>query len=151
MASNVAAAGSGAPKRKPFKKQIYRGIELDQLLEKSTEEVVSLLCSKQRRRFKHGMHPKYDRLIKKLKTAVKNTGVGEKPKPVKTHLRNAIIMPEMVGSIVEVYSGKYWNPVEIRADMIGYYLGEFSMTYKPIRHGKVGKGATRGSKFVSNT
>merc|ERR1712244_45710 len=85
----------------------------------------------------------------KLKLAVKNCPHGEKPKPVKTHLRNCIIMPEMVGSICEVYSGKYWNPVEIKTDMVGDYLGEYSMTYKPIRHGKVGVGATRGSKFVS--
>ena len=147
--SSVAQTAQGAPKRKPFKKQIYRGIELDNLLELKTDEMVALLRSKQRRRFKHGIHPKYDRLIKKLKLSVKNTPYGEKPKPVKTHLRNAIIMPEMVGSVCEVYSGKYWNPVEIKADMIGDYLAEYSMSYKPIRHGKVGHGATRGSKFVS--
>ena len=58
-------------------------------------------------------------------------------------------MPEMVGGIAEVYSGKYWNPVEIKADMCGQYLAEYSMSYKPVKHGKVGHGATRGSKFVS--
>ena len=124
-------------------------VELDKLLEYNTAEIVALFKSGQRRRFKHGMHPKYDRLIKKLKTAVKNTPHGEKPKAVKTHLRNAIIMPDMVGSVCEVYSGKYWTACEIKAEMIGQYLGEFSMTYKPIKHGKVGHGATRGSKFVS--
>ena len=70
--------------------------------------------SRQRRSFRHGIQPKYDRLIKKLKLAVKNAAYGEKPKPVKTHLRNCIIMPEMVGSMCEVYSGKYWNNVEIK-------------------------------------
>lgn len=140
---------AGAPKRKPFKKQIYRGIEIDKLLEMNTENVVALFKAGQRRRFKHGMQPKYDRLIKKIKTAVKNTPHGDKPKAIKTHLRNAIIMPEMVGGIAEVYSGRYWTPVEIKADMIGQYLAEYSMTYKPVKHGKVGHGATRGSKFVS--
>ena len=115
----------------------------------STTEVVAMLRSRQKRRFRRGIHSRYDRLIKKLTKAVKDTPYGEKPKPVKTHLRNAIIMPEMVGSICEVYSGKYWNAVEIKTDMVGDYLGEFSMTYKPVRHGKVGVGATRGSKFVS--
>ena len=143
------AAQNQAPKRKPFRKQIYRGIELDKLLEKSTEEMVSLLCSRQRRRFKHGMHLKYDKLKEKLIKSVKESRAGEKPKAVKTHLRNAIVMPEMVGSVVEVYSGKYWTPVEVRADMIGHYFAEFSMSYKPVRHGKVGKGATRGSKFIT--
>ena len=108
-----------------------------------------MLSSRQRRRFRKGMPSRYDRLTKKLTEAVRNTPYGEKPKAVKTHLRNAIIMPEMVGSVCEVYSGKYWNSVEIKADMIGDYLGEYSMTYKPVRHGKVGVGATRGSKFVS--
>ena len=105
---------------------------------------------RERRSFRHGIHPRYDRLVKKLKLSVKNAPYGEKPKPVKTHLRNCIIMPDMVGSVAEVYSGKYWNAIEIKSDMIGDYLGEFSMTYKPTRHGKVGKGATRGSKFVDN-
>ena len=113
------------------------------------DEVIAMFKSGQRRRFRRGVHPKYDRLIKKIKQAVKVTPHGEKPKAVKTHLRNAIIMPEMVGGIAEVYSGKYWTPVEIKAEMIGQYMAEFSMSYKPVKHGKVGHGATRGSKFVS--
>ena len=115
----------------------------------NTEQVVALMKSRQQRRFRHGLSGKYDRLIKKLRIAKKNTAVGEKPKGVKTHLRNAIIVPEMCGSVVDVYGGKYWNPVEVKADMIGHYLAEFSLTYKPIRHGKVGVGATRSSKFTS--
>ena len=145
----MSEAPNQPPKRKPFKKQIYRGVEIDKLLEMDLENVIKMFKSGQRRRFKRGVAPKYDRLIKKIKTSVKNTPHGEKPKAVKTHLRNAIIMPEMVGGIAEVYSGKYWTPVEIKAEMIGQYLGEFSMTYKPVKHGKVGHGATRGSKFVS--
>ena len=137
------------PKKKPFKKQIYRGIELDKLLEMNMDQVVQLMNSRQQRRFKHGIHGKYDRLIKKLRIAKKECPIGEKPKGVKTHLRNCIIVPEMCGSIVDVYGGKYWNPVEVKADMVGSYLAEYSMTYKPIRHGKVGVGATRSSKFTS--
>jgi small subunit ribosomal protein S15e len=137
------------PKKKPFKKQIYRGVELDKLLEMNMDSVVKLMKSRAQRRFRHGIHGKYDRLIKKLRVAKKDAVAGEKPKGVKTHLRNAIIVPEMCGSIVDVYGGKYWNPVEVKADMVGHYLAEFSMTYKPIRHGKVGHGATRSSKFTS--
>ena len=113
------------------------------------ESVVQLMKSRQQRRFKHGISGKYDRLIKKLRIAKKEAPVGEKPKGVKTHLRNAIIVPEMCGSVVDVYGGKYWNPVEVKAEMVGTYLAEYSMTYKPIRHGKVGVGATRSSKFTS--
>ena len=58
-------------------------------------------------------------------------------------------MPEMVGNFVGVYSGKTFNPVEIKFDMIGRYLGEFSLSYKPTRHGKAGVGATKGSAHSS--
>ena len=137
-------------KKKPFKKQIFRGHELDKLLEMSSEEIVGLMNSRQKRRFRHGIQGKYERLIKKLRKSKMNVPAGEKPKAVKTHLRNCIIVPEMCNSIVDVYGGKYWNPVEVKADMVGHFLAEFSLTYKPIRHGRVGKGATRSSKFVSN-
>ncbi len=71
----------------------------------------------------------------------------EKPEPVKTHLRNMVIIPEMVGAQVAVYNGKVFNLVEIKADMIGYYLGEFSITYHPVRHGRPGLGGANG-KFM---
>ena len=117
----------------------------------NTAEVVQMFKSRARRRFRHGVGKRYSKLTKKLQHSAKSAGLGEKPKAVKTHLRDAIIMPEMVGSVAAVYSGKYWNEVEIKADMIGDFLGEYSMTYKPIKHGKVGHGATRGSKFVAKT
>ena len=38
--------------------------------------------------------------------------------------------------------------VEIKPEMIGHYLGEFSLTYKPVRHGRPGIGATHSSRFI---
>ncbi|MGV7468047.1 30S ribosomal protein S19, partial [Mycobacterium kansasii] len=70
----------------------------------------------------------------------------EKPEVVKTHLRDMIILPEMVGSMVGVYNGKTFNQVEIKPEMIGHYLGEFSITYKPVKHGRPGIGATHSSR-----
>jgi small subunit ribosomal protein S15e len=32
--------------------------------------------------------------------------------------------------------------------MVGHYLGEFSCTYKPVRHGRAGLGSTTGSRFI---
>lgn len=54
---------------------------------------------------------KYNRLYMKCKKAKKNTQPGEKPAPVKTHLRDAIIMPDMVGNFVAVHNGKAFNIV----------------------------------------
>lgn len=32
--------------------------------------------------------------------------------------------------------------------MVGHYLGEFSLTYKPVFHGRPGVGASGASKFI---
>lgn len=53
-------------------------------------------------------------LITKLRKAKKEAPPNEKPEVVKTHLRNMIIVPEMVGSIVGVYNGKAFTQVEIK-------------------------------------
>ena len=54
----------------------------------------------------------------------------------------------MIGSVVGVYNGKVFNNVEIKPEMVGHYLGEFSITYKPVSHGRAGIGATKSSRFV---
>ena len=53
----------------------------------------------------------------------------EKPKVVKTHLRDMIILPEMVSSLVGVYNSKTFNRVEVIPEKIGHYLGKFLFTY----------------------
>ena len=133
-------------KRRVLKVYTYRGMEIEPLLKLNNEQLMEQFPCRQRRRFTRGLKHKYSRLMMKIRNSKKNVPVGEKPPAVKTHLRNAIIVPEMVGSIVGVYSGKVFTNVEIRFEMIGRYLGEFSMTYKLTRHGKLGVGATGGSK-----
>lgn len=43
---------------------------------------------------------------------------------------------------------KFNLQVEIKPEMIGHYLGEFSVTYKPVKHGRPGIGATHSSRFI---
>jgi small subunit ribosomal protein S15e len=38
--------------------------------------------------------------------------------------------------------------VTFQPEMIGHYLGEFSITYKPVKHGRPGIGATHSSRFI---
>ena len=76
-----------------------------------------------------------DQLKAKLLKAKKECGPHDKPEVVKTHLRDMIVIPEMIGSVVGVHNGKVFTTVEVKADMVGHYLGEFSITYKPVRHG----------------
>ncbi len=146
----VDTSAAGPPKKKVgFRKNMYRGHEVESLLKFKPADLVKLMKARQRRRYARKIPARYERFLKKVRKSVKECPYGEKPKPVKTHLRNLIVTPEMAGSVVECYGGKYWNNIEVKADMIGHYLAEFSLTYKPIRHGKVGVGATRSSKFTS--
>lgn len=113
-----------------------------------SEQLMELMHCRARRRFGRGLKRKPMALVKKLRKAKKEAPPLEKPEIVKTHLRNMIIVPEMVGSIVGVYNGKAFTQVEIKPEMIGHYLGEFSLTYKPVKHGRPGIGATHSSRFI---
>lgn len=53
-------------------------------------------------------------LIKKLRKAKKEAPAMEKPAVVKTHLRDMIVVPEMIGSVVGIHQGKTFNQVEIK-------------------------------------
>jgi small subunit ribosomal protein S15e len=123
-------------------------VDLDQLLDMPNDQLVELMHSRARRRFSRGLKRKPMALIKKLRKAKKEAPPLEKPAIVKTHLRNMIVVPEMVGSIIGVYNGKTFNQVEVKPEMIGHYLGEFSLTYKPVKHGRPGIGATHSSRFI---
>merc|ERR1711933_246628 len=116
-------------KRRTFRKFTYRGVDLDQLLDMNNEQLMGLFVCRIRRKFSRG--------LKRKPMAV-----------VKTHLRNMVIVPEMTGSIVGVYNGKVFTQVEVKPEMIGHYLGEFSISYKPVKHGRPGIGATHSSRFI---
>ncbi|XP_075209783.1 ribosomal protein S15 [Lycorma delicatula] len=135
-------------KKRTFRKFTFRGVDLDQLLDMPVEQLMELMHARARRRFSRGLKRKPMALVKKLRKAKKEAPPNEKPEVVKTHLRNMIIVPEMVGSIVGVYNGKTFNQVEVKPEMIGHYLGEFSVTYKPVKHGRPGIGATHSSRFI---
>ncbi|CAF0767494.1 unnamed protein product [Adineta steineri] len=135
-------------KKRTFRKFTFRGVDLDQLLDLNTEQLMPLLHCRARRRLSRGLKRKPMALIKRLRKAKKETPELEKPQAIKTHLRDMIIVPEMVGCVVGVHQGKTFNSVEIKPEMIGHYLGEFSITYKPVKHGRPGIGATHSSRFI---
>merc|ERR1719163_1292503 len=134
-------------KKRTFRKYSYRGIDLEKLLDLSNQDLMELFRSRQRRKFSRGIKRNYVTVLKKLRKAKRETAYGEKPEAVKTHLRNMVIVPEMIGSVVGVYNGKQYISCEVKPDMVGYYLAEFSITYKPIKHGRAGMGATSG-RFI---
>jgi small subunit ribosomal protein S15e len=125
-------------KKRQFRKFTFRGVELDQLLDLTNDELMDLVCARARRRMSRGLK----------RQAKKEAPAGEKPRGVKTHLRNMIIVPEMIGSIVGIYNGKMFCGVEMKPEMVGMYLGEFAVTYKPVRHGRPGVSAAHQTRFI---
>ena len=135
-------------KKQIFKKFSYRGNDLKKLIDMNMDEMSQQLRSRQRRKLRRKMGSKYARFINKLLEAKKHTGTGEKPAAVKTHLRDCIVLPSMVQSVINIHKGNGYSNIEVKPEMIGYYLGEFAITYKRVSHGKPGVGATHSSKFV---
>ena len=66
-------------------------------------------------------------------------------KPIKTHNRNIVIVPAMVGMTIGVYNGMTFQKFEVTSEMLGHRLGEFSLTRGLVKHGAAGIGATRSS------
>lgn len=138
------------PKKRTFKTFSYRGIALEKLMDMPFDEVVELLPARHRRKFLRGVHKYHLKSFRsKLMKAKKETVYGQKPRTVKTHYRNMTVTPDMIGSVVGVYNGKTYIEVEIKPEMIGHYLGEFAITYKPVKHGKYGATTAKvtNSKF----
>ena len=135
-------------KKQIFKKFSYRGNDLKKLIDMNMDEMSQQLRSRQRRKLRRKMGSKYARFINKLLDTKKHTGQGEKPAAVKTHLRDCIVLPSMVQSVINIHKGNGYSNIEVKPEMIGYYLGEFAITYKRVSHGKPGVGATHSSKFV---
>ena len=101
---------------------------LSSLLDLGSDELRDVVHARARRRINRGLKRKPMGLIKKLRKAKQEAKPNEKPDLVKTHLRDMIVVPEMIGSVIGIYSGKEFNQVEIKPEMVGHYLGEFSIT-----------------------
>ncbi|MCY4491770.1 MAG: 30S ribosomal protein S19 [Thaumarchaeota archaeon] len=126
------------------KEFIYRGIPKEELEGMSMDRLFETFNSRQRRSLTRGITDGKRKLIAEIKQA----RAGNLKTPIKTHLRDLIILPNMTGVTVNVFSGKEFVPVNIRTEMIGHYLGEYVITNKKVSHGAPGVGASRSSLYV---
>jgi small subunit ribosomal protein S19 len=129
------------------KEFMYRGHSLVSLQGMSMDEFITLLPSRQRRSLQRGLTPEQRILLEKMRAAQEALKKG-KETTVKTHVRDMLVLPEMVGAKVHVHNGKEFVTLDIKAEMIGHYVGEFAITNKPVRHGTPGIGASRSSMYV---
>jgi len=117
----------------------YKGKTIEELQKLSLEDFARLTTSRERRALLRGFSENEKKFLEKLRTA---------NKPVRTHLRDLVIIPEMVFKKVSVYNGKEWVTFEIKPEMIAHRLGEFALTRKRVIHSAPGVGATKSSKFL---
>jgi len=122
----------------------YRGLSKEELDNTSLEKLFKLFNSRQRRSLTRGITDDKRKLIEEIKSAK----AGKLKTPIKTHLRDLIVLPYMVGVAVNVFSGKDFVPVVIKTEMVGHYLGEYVITNKRVNHGAPGVGASRSSLYV---
>ena len=112
----------------------YRGKSLLELQKMSVTELADLFPSEIRRKIKRGFTEQEQTFLTKL----------NKKGTAKTHCRDMIILPNMVGKSVKIHNGKEFQEIMLTEEMIGHYLGEFSLTRKTVKHGSAGIGATTG-------
>jgi len=122
----------------------YRGKTFQESASLSLEDYMKLVKSRQRRSLKRNAV-----LIRKLNEKVEKVKASKKDKIIKTHVREAVILPSWIGLKFGVYNGKEFQTVEITPQMLGHRLGEFSYTTKEVRHSAPGIRATKGSKFLA--
>jgi small subunit ribosomal protein S19 len=122
------------------KEFFYRGKNIQEIMKMSIEDFAKLVPARERRKIKRG----FTEVEKKLLEDIKSNS-----KDVRTHARDMVIIPEMVGKTIKVYNGKEWVQVMVDAEMLAHRLGEFALTRKQVRHSAPGIGATRSSASLS--
>jgi small subunit ribosomal protein S19 len=121
----------------------FKGKSLEELKKLNVEEFGKLLNSRERRSLKRRMTDPQRKLLDNIRK--------EPQKFHKTHVRDMIVLPEMVGVKMAIFCGKDWQTIEILPEMLGHRLGEFAQNNKRVKHSAPGIGATRGSKFAAAT
>ena len=122
----------------------YRGLSQKELEELSLDKLLKLFPARARRSLTRGISDNKRKLIEEIKA----TKAGKLKTPINTHLRDLIILPFMVGTTINVFSGKEFVPVTITTEMVGHYAGEYVITNKRVSHGAPGVGASRSSLYV---
>jgi len=124
------------------KEFLYRGKKLDELQKLDTREFAKLVGADSRR----ALLRHFDIAEKFVKKCVQRQKEG---KQIRTHLRELVIVPNMIGYDIGIHNGKEFVKIRIIPEMLGHRLGEFSVTRNKVQHGAPGIGATRSSAALS--
>jgi small subunit ribosomal protein S19 len=120
----------------------FRGKTLEELKQMSLREFAMLVKSRERRSLLRQLD-KYEEFLRRIRKDL------EKGKEIRTHWRDAVIIPAFLGLVIHVHNGRSFEPVNITEEMLGHRLGEFVLTRKQVKHSAPGVGATKSSAFLS--
>ena len=126
----------------------FKGYTPEQLQSLSIENLLPLLNARQRRSLDKRVSTYMNDDKRKLREKVKLAREGKLRGNLRTHARDMIILPDMVGLTIHIHNGKEFTQVSIRPEMIGHYLGEYAITNKRVQHGAPGVGSSRSSLYV---
>jgi len=124
----------------------FRGKTADELRALPADELLSLMTSRARRAMKRASSK--NTVFRKLMKKVQKIKKEDTKKVIKTHVRDAVVIPDWIGLTFGIYNGKEFKNIVITADKVGRRLGEFSHPTTRVIHSGPGVGATRGSKFI---
>lgn len=122
----------------------YRGKSMEELNSMSTEALLELLPSRARRSLNRGVSEEKRKLLEDARAIKEGKVEGQ----IKTHARDMVILPTMVGLTIAVHNGREFVNLEVKPEMVGRYLGEYVITNKKVVHGTPGIGASRSSLYV---
>ena len=122
------------------KEFIFHGKTAQELMKMSIEDFAKIVPARERRKIKRGFTEAEKKLLEDIRA---------NPKDIKTHARDMIIIPEMIGKTIKIHNGKEWIMLIISADLLGHRLGEFALTRRQVKHSAPGIGATRSSASLS--
>ncbi|MEW6722901.1 MAG: ribosomal protein S19 family protein, partial [Candidatus Micrarchaeota archaeon] len=128
-----------------MKKDTWKGFDEEQAPGISMEDFMKNISSRNRRTL---LRMKVNPRLKKFVEEVREHKKKNPKKLIKTHIREAVILPEWLGLSFGVHNGKEFKRVDITLNKIGRRLGDYSHSTGRVLHSGPGVGATRGSKFV---
>ena len=123
-------------KKKEF---TYKGLTIEELQKLDVREFAKYLKSRQRRTVLRGFQKVEDFINRSREKQSKD-------KKIRTHQRDLVIVPQMIGMKISIYNGNTFVPIEVTGEMLGHKFGEFAPTRSKVKHSSAGVGATKGTR-----
>ena len=108
----------------------FKGKTTEELQTLDVREFAKLLRSRQRRTVLRNFQ-EHENFVKRVQGKL-----AKGKKSVKTHRRDLVIVPELIGVRLQIYNGREFIPCDVTIEMLGHKFGEFAPTRVKAKHNK---------------